>query len=99
MRTTPLKASIIGKRKQTRKSNEDKYNNSELIREEVGETPSYSSQEKTEVPKKKNRKIVTPPKASKITEDDKNEDQEGLQQDEVIWEDTQQFFSRRTISE
>ena len=54
--TQPQKAQRKGKEErttQTRKSNEDQNNNSESIMEEVGETPSYSSQEKTEVPKKK----------------------------------------------
>ena len=42
---------------QTRKSNEDENNNSESIMEEVGETPSYSSQEETKVPQKKKKRV------------------------------------------
>ena len=86
--TQPQKAQRKGKEErttQTRKSNEDQNNNSESIMEEVGETPSYSSQEETEVPQEKKRKSVTPPK-----EDDKNEDQEGNEQDELNWEDIPQ---------
>ena len=56
-RTTPLKASNVGKMKQKRKSNEDQNNNSESIRGEVGETPSYSSQEETEVPQEKKERV------------------------------------------
>ncbi len=58
VRTTPLKASIVGKRKQIRKSNEDQNNNSESIMEEVGETPSISSQEKIKVQKKKIERLL-----------------------------------------
>ena len=49
-KTTPQKDAKVGKRKPTRKKIEDQNNNSESIREEVGETPS--SEEETEVPKK-----------------------------------------------
>ena len=55
--------------------------------EEVGETPSYSTQGKNWSLKEKFRKNITPPKASKRT---KVEDQEGLHHDDIIWEDTQQ---------
>ena len=58
--TQPPKAPRKGKEErttQTRKSNEDQNNNSESIMEEVGETPSYSSQEETEVPQKKKERV------------------------------------------
>ena len=74
----------VFKRKQTGKNNEVQNNNSESIREEVGESHSSSPQKETVVPQEKKRKSVTPPKASNITED---EDQEVLPPDELIWEE------------